>query len=71
MLKNLEKKNYIEISRDTIDKRNIVIKLTEEGKKLRDKAVCVPKTLSEEHWLTEDEFKTFKALLYKLLEGEW
>lgn len=28
-------------------------------------------TLAEEHWLTDEEFMTFKTLLYKLLEGDW
>ena len=53
------------------DKRNIVICLTEEGRKLKEKAVNVPKTLIEEHWLTDEEVIQFKSLLYKLLKGDW
>ena len=71
LLRNLKKKGFVEIEKDEKDKRNIVISLTEEGRKLRDKAVNVPKTLAEEHWLTDEEFKTFKELLYKLLKGDW
>ncbi|MBO7377325.1 MAG: MarR family transcriptional regulator [Clostridia bacterium] len=71
LLKNLKKKGYIDIRKDDKDRRNIEITLTEEGGKLKDSALCVPKTLADEHWLTDEEFKTFKGLLYKLLEGDW
>lgn len=71
LLKKLKKKGFIDVGRDEKDKRNIVIALTEEGRRLKEKAVSVPKTLAEEHWLTDEEFGTFKKLLYKLLEGDW
>lgn len=71
LLKNLQKKGFVEIRKSENDKRNIVISLTDEGRKLKEKAVGVPKTLSEEHWLTDEEIVQFKKLLYKLLEGDW
>ena len=71
MLRKLQQKGYIEISRDEKDKRNIIICLTDEGRKLKERAIDVPKTLAEEHWLTDEEFKTFRELLYKLLKGDW
>ncbi len=71
MLRKLKQKGYIEISKDENDKRSIIISLTDEGRKLKEQAVEVPKTLIGEHWLTDEEFKTFKALLYKLLKGDW
>lgn len=71
MLRKLKQKGYIEISKDENDKRNIIISLTDEGRKLKEQAVEVPKTLIEEHWLTDEEVKTFKSLLYKLLKGDW
>lgn len=71
LLKNLEKKGFVEINKSKEDKRCIVIKITDSGRELKEKAVCVPKTLQEEHWLTDDEFATYKKLLYKLLEGDW
>ncbi|MBQ6907612.1 MAG: MarR family transcriptional regulator [Clostridia bacterium] len=71
MLDKLKQKGYIKISKDENDKRNIIISLTDEGRKLKEQAVEVPKTLAEEHWLTDEEFKTFKSLLYKLLKGDW
>lgn len=71
MLKKLSEKGFIEIQKDERDRRHIVIKLTEKGRELKKKAVRVPKALAEEHWLTDEEFATFKKLLNKLLEGEW
>ncbi len=71
LLKKLREKGYISIVKDEKDKRNIVISLTDEGRKLKEKAVNVPKTLADEHWLTDEEFMQFKNLLYKLLKGDW
>ncbi len=71
LLKKLQKKGFVTIGKSESDKRNIVIRLTDEGRKLKEKAVNVPKTLIEEHWLTDEEVMQFKALLYKLLEGDW
>lgn len=71
LLKKLEKKGFVRIKKSEDDKRNIVICLTEEGRKLKDLAVNVPKTLIDEHWLSDEEFMQFKALLYKLLQGDW
>ena len=71
LLRKLKKKGYIDIIRDEIDKRNIDISLTDEGRRLKEQAVEVPKTLADEHWLTDGEFLEYKKLLYKLLEGDW
>lgn len=71
LLKKLQKKGFVTIGKSESDKRNIVIRLTDEGRKLKEKAINVPKTLIEEHWLTDEEVMQFKALLYKLLEGDW
>ena len=71
LLKKLQKKGFVTIGKSESDKRNIVIRLTGEGRKLKEKAINVPKTLIEEHWLTDEEVVQFKTLLYKLLEGDW
>lgn len=71
LLKKLEKKGFVEIYRDEKDRRHIVIRLTDKGRELKKEAVHIPKTIYEEHWLTDEEFETFKNLLEKLLKGEW
>ena len=71
LLNKLKKKGYVDIQKDKKDKRNILISLTEDGRRLKDRAVDIPKTLIDEHWLSDEEVKTFKELLYKLLKGDW
>ena len=71
LLKKLKAKGLIEINKDEKDRRGIVISITDKGRELKKRAVCVPKTIAEEHWLTDEEFLEFKALLYKLLKGDW
>ena len=71
LIKKLKQKGLVDVCKDENDKRNIIITLTEKGRILKDFAVEVPKTLAQEHWLTPEEFITFKDLLYKLLKGDW
>ena len=67
LLKKLQQKGYVEIAKDEKDKRNLVIKLTQKGSDLKEKAVDVPKTLAQENWLTLDEAIMFRKILYKIL----
>ncbi len=71
VLKNLSKKGFISIKKDENDKRNLIISLTDEGRKLKEKAVNVPLCIQNDHWLSDEEFETFKKLLYKMLDGQW
>lgn len=49
----------------------LVIFLTDKGLKLREKAVNIPNCIYQDHWLTDEEFATFKVLLEKMLKGNW
>ena len=61
----------IDINKDKKDKRNLVITLTDQGRELKDRAVCVPFTLAEEPWLSVEEAKEYRRLLYKIIhEGK-
>ncbi|MBQ7712575.1 MAG: MarR family transcriptional regulator [Clostridia bacterium] len=71
LLKKLERKGYVAVRRSALDKRSVEIVLTEAGRELKERAVSVPKTLAEEHWLTDEEIVQFKELLNKLLKGDW
>ena len=68
LLKKLEAKGYITKEKDEADERNIVIALTEEGKSLQDKALCVPPSISQEFHLTQEEAAGLYKVLYKILE---
>ena len=71
LLKKLEQKGFIEFEHGKSDKRTLEISITKKGEELKKKAVSVPKTLREESWLTEEEAKVYKKLLYKILnEGK-
>lgn len=70
LLKRLKEKGYIDIVKDKNDKRNLVISLTEKGKKLKEKAVDVPPSIAEEFNLTEEEAKFLYQILYKILNDE-
>lgn len=67
LLKKLESKGYITRNRDTVDERNLIISITDAGKKLKNEAVCVPGEISKCVCLTEKEAMELYRLLYKVL----
>lgn len=68
LLKKLETKGYISRNRCREDERNLIIKITEKGDALKDKAANIPSEMSEK-WvnLSKEEIKTMYHSLYKLL----
>ena len=70
LIKKLKEKGFIDIKKDKEDKRNLVISLTNEGEKLKEKAVDVPPSIAEEFNLTEEEAMFLYKILYKILDYE-
>ena len=70
LLKKLEVKGYIQKSKDPGDERNLVISLTETGARLQDRALCVPKCISQEFCLSPEEAVALYRILYKMLDQE-
>ena len=70
LLQKLIMKNYISIKKDKKDARNIVISLTKEGEKLKEKAVNIPPSIAETVNLSEDEAKKLYEILYKYLDED-
>lgn len=70
LLKRLEEKGYISINKDKKDKRNLVIKLTNQGILLKEKAVDVPLSIAQEINLSEEEANFLYKILYKILDYE-
>ena len=68
LLKKLESKGFIVRSRMENDERNLVIKLTEKGKDLKDKALSIPQNVGKCINLSPAEAKMLYDLLYKVLE---
>lgn len=67
VLKKLETKGYVTRSRSKEDERNLEIHITDEGEKLRDKAVNVPQGIGQCVKLEPEEAAQLYRLLYKLL----
>ena len=68
LLKKLEAKRYLTRSRSTADERNLVIRVTPEGMRLRDQALDVPAQMSKCIHLTPEEAMSLYRILYKILD---
>ena len=67
LLKKLESKGYVTRMRSDKDERNLVVALTEEGEKLKDKAVEIPYQIAGCTNLTPEEGVQLYGILYKIL----
>ena len=67
LLKKLESKGYIARNRDTNDERNLIISITDAGKKLKNQAKNIPIEISKCICLTNEEAIELYRLLYKVL----
>ena len=66
LIKKLKEKGYVEISKDKSDHRNLVIRLTNKGEALKEKAVEVPPSIAKEFNLSEEEAEFLYQILYKI-----
>lgn len=67
LLKKLEDKGYISRTRSDEDERNLVVKITEKGLNLREKAEKVPEKMGKCINLSPEEAKTLYNLTYKVI----
>ncbi|MBQ9519421.1 MAG: MarR family transcriptional regulator [Firmicutes bacterium] len=67
VLKKLESKGYIERKRSEKDERNLIVKITPKGEKLKEQAINVPQKMSCCVNLSKDEAEQLYKLLYKIL----
>ena len=67
LLKKLEKKVYITRTKSTKDERNLEIKITEKGLKLRDKAINIPEKMAQSIDLSKEEAEYLYKIIYKIL----
>lgn len=68
LLKKLELKEYITRTRNSDDERNLIIKITSKGKKLKEQAKYVPLEVGKCINLNNKEALELYKLLYKLLD---
>ena len=69
LLKKLEKRGYVERTRDSVDERKLVVTLTERGRELESEVADVPSQMACNVTLTPEEGAQFAALLHKMIDG--
>ena len=67
LLKKMEAKGLLSRTRSTADERNLIVALTEEGEKLRERALEVPAKMAQCVPLDSQEVAELYRLLYKIL----
>lgn len=67
LLKNLEKKGFVTRERSKTDERFLVVRITEEGMNLREKAVEIPAKVGKCVCLDETEAVQLYTIVKKLL----
>ena len=68
LLKKLEEKGFVSRRRSEKDERSLIVTLTEEGERLKERAVDVPAKLGACTDMSPQEARQLYELLYKLLE---
>ena len=67
VLKSLEKKGFITRVRSTNDERVLIVQITDEGERLKEKAVDIPSKVATCVKLEGDEALFLHKILYKIL----
>lgn len=67
LLKKLENKGYIKKERFSKDERNVLVSITEKGKKLKEKAKNIPLKVSNCLNIEEKDSLELYKILYKIL----
>ena len=67
LLKKLELKGFVSRMRSETDERNLMVSITDDGEKLKDKAVEIPLQIAGCTKLTKDEAMQLYTILYKIL----
>ncbi|MCH3947333.1 MAG: MarR family transcriptional regulator [Olsenella sp.] len=69
VLRKLEERGYVTRERSAADARVLEVRLTPEGRALRDRAASVPRAMACHVHLSADEAVELKRLLAKVLES--
>ena len=70
LLKKLEAKGFVSRMRSETDERNLVVSITDDGEKLKEKAVEIPMQIAGCTNLTNEEATNLYSILYKILGKE-
>lgn len=67
LLKRLESKGFLVRERSELDERKVIVRLTESGRALKEKACSIPEKLLEGLPFTDEELKSFHGMLKKFM----
>ncbi|RLL81703.1 MarR family winged helix-turn-helix transcriptional regulator [Mesotoga sp. BH458_6_3_2_1] len=67
LLKRMEKQGLLKRERSQGDERQVLINLTEEGRKLKDKALAIPLKIADQVNISQSEFISLLTSLKKLM----
>ncbi len=67
LLKKMESSGLLSRSRDKADERSVIVRLTDQGEELKERAVLIPEKISQCVPLNPEESKQLYHLLYKIL----
>lgn len=70
LLKKMEKEGYISRKRSPQDERTVIISLTKDGLKMKDKAKDIPKKIKNCVNLSSEDAGELYRILYQLIDGE-
>ena len=70
LLKKMEKEGYISRKRSPQDERTVIISLTKDGLKMKDKARDIPKKIKSCVNLSSEDAGELYRILYQLIDGE-
>jgi len=68
VLKKLEAKGFVKRDRSKEDERNLIISITDKGRKLKEKAINVPEEIGKCVKLSREEVEILYKTLYKILD---
>jgi len=69
LLKKMETEDYITRERSREDERVVMVRITEKGEELKDKAVEIPSKVGNCITLSKEDAKSLYRMLYELIEG--
>ncbi len=70
LLKKMEKEGYISRKRSPQDERTVIISLTKDGIKMKDRAREIPKKIKSCVNLSSEDAGELYRILYQLIDGE-
>ncbi|WP_292597783.1 MarR family winged helix-turn-helix transcriptional regulator [Mesotoga sp. UBA6090] len=68
LLKRMEKQGLLTRERSQGDERQVLINLTEKGKRLKDKALAIPLKIADQVNISQSEFTSLLTSLKKLMK---